>query len=496
MIASLPFIPQQTSSRAHAAPAATTTARPRLIVVGFDEIVVNKYLPTIRSAIEEGRLDSYAVIDLASQRQIIEARLAAAAHRPHAVAYVPDAAAFDPALQQRAIDEAVRAVSDRGRPVMMYIATEVRAHLPYLQYCAENAIAALVEKPVLAPLESGTFAPADITGHMRSLADRFGGSGCSVMTLSRYHRIYNDRFVTGIRDRMHRWQTPLTSLHLRAAGGVWNTQTEFASRTDHPYRYGYGMLMHGAYHYIDLAMQVLALNADLLPEARLALDVTAYSVGPADQHRRVTGPHAAAIGDRGPRLPAHPDGGHYGETDVTAVFRLYDSDTHHTITLGTLAFEQTTPSIRTWPRLPEGLYNKNGRTSAVDVEAQIGPLYSAHVHCYDVPSGEDADRIDAFARLTERANAALIPDESYVESEDFSGVFHSDSNRALMERWLAGIETRSSLASHALPMRVTEALCLAAASPGTSLTVTDFAPERRATRLLACRRADAKLVAP
>lgn len=455
---------------------ASSNVPPRLIVVGFDEIVANKYLPCIAAAIEQGHLESYAVIDLASQRTTIEARLQAAPLKPAAVAFVPDREAFDAAVQQQSIDRAVNSAAGPSRAIRMYIATEVRAHLPYLQYCVDHGISALVEKPVIAPLsESGRFAPETMTDHMRRLiqgAEHATGQ-YSVMTLSRYHQIYNDTLISGVRQRMERWETPLTSLHLRAAGGVWNTQPEYASRDDHPYRYGYGMLMHGAYHYLDLACQLLDLNTQVFPSRRFDLELSSFSAWPADQHQRITGAHAAALGDVGPLLPQPHD--HYGETDVTAAFRLRDADTGHTVTLGTLSFEQTTPSIRTWPQIPAGLYNKNGRTSAVEVEAQVGTLYSSHVHCYDVPRGEGVDRIDAFARVTERANAALIPDEQYVAAATFDGLFHSDSNRALMQHWLAGTETRSALASHLLPMRVTEALARSIRRPGATVSVPDFA---------------------
>jgi hypothetical protein len=136
-----------------------------------------------------------------------------------------------------------------------------------------------------------------------------------------------------------------------------------------------------------------------------------------------------------------------------------------------LSFEQTTPSIRDWAELPDGLYNVNGRTSSVDMEAQLSTLFSTHVHCYDIPRGVSADGIDAFARVITRANAALLPDEQYVSEESFDGLFHSDSNRRLMEHWLRGSEQRSSLASHLRPMQVTEALASSVLTPGRLVAV-------------------------
>lgn len=78
---------------------------------------------------------------------------------------------------------------------------------------------------------------------------------------------------------------------------MWNLQREFESRDDHPYKYGYGMMMHGAYHYVDLATQILSLNAELFPERQLRLEVSAFGAFPIDQHQRLSQPIARRFQD-------------------------------------------------------------------------------------------------------------------------------------------------------------------------------------------------------
>lgn len=445
----------------------------QLVVVGFDEIVAHKYLPCIASAISDGHLRSYSIIDVESEREPIEARLREVPLSPRHVHYLPDPSPAH-AMSEARIREAFARVTDGSGPVRAYIATEVKAHEPYLRYCIENGIGSLVEKPVIAPLQAGRFAPTQITPTMTELINtghRTADASHSVMTLSRYHQIYNDRVLAGLADRIATDAAPVTSLHLRCAGGVWNRHDEYETREDHPYKYGYGMMLHGAYHYVDLAVQALRLNRCALPERRLQFQVTAFAACPADQHSRIPAAAAARIADNG-----IGDGSmnRFGETDVTAAFRLVDADSGQVVTVGTLAFEQTTPSVRDWSEFPAGTYNKNGRTSAVDLEIGLSTLFSSHVHCYDIPTG-DPDKIDAFARITTRANAALNPAEHYVTTEEHHGVFHSDSNRALMTEWLRGTETRSQLVDHLLPMQVTEAI-LTAATTGSTATVDNFQP--------------------
>ncbi|MET7769075.1 hypothetical protein [Nocardia sp. NPDC005366] len=440
----------------------------QLVVVGFDEIVARKYLPCLISAINEGHLSSYSIIDLESEREVISARLRGVPIAPRHVHYLPNPCAGQ-SVSQDLVAEAFGRVTDGSAPIRAYIATEVKAHESYLRFCVDNGIGSLVEKPVLAPLRDGRFEAPLITPIMRSLiasAARKPEVRHSVMTLSRYHRVYNDRVIAELAKRVRAWQAPVTSLHLRCAGGVWNRQEEYEFRDDHPYKFGYGMMMHGAYHYIDLVVQAIQLNRTALPDHRLRFQVGAITASPADQHLRIPISAAARIGDSEDRWPdSQVPAQHFGETDVTAMVRLVDTQSGRTVTMGTLAFEQTTPSVRNWTSLPAGTYNKNGRTSSVDFEVGLSTLFSAHTHCYDIPTS-DPDKIDAFARITTRANATLYPGEDYVTTEEHHGVFHSDSNRALMTAWLRGSETRSLLADHLLPMQLIEAILIAAANPG------------------------------
>lgn len=447
----------------------------QLVIVGFDEIVSNKYLPCITSAIDAGDLSGYSIIDLESERDIITERLREAKVAPRHVHYLPN-----PVPGQTVPDSVIRAaftrVIDPGEPVRAYIATEVKAHEAYLRFCIENRIDSLVEKPVIAPMQDGRFAPSLISPAMTDLittARSRAGARHSVMTLSRYHRVYNDRFLADVADRVAQWRAPVTSLHLRCAGGVWNRLDEYETREDHPYKYGYGMMLHGAYHYVDLMVQALRMNRIAFPDRRFRLQINSFAANPSDQSARIPEAASGRIGDRPGPAPNSTAARRFGETDVTAIFRLVDADTERTVTVGTLAFEQTTPSVRNWTEFPTGTYNKNGRVSAVDFEVGLSTLFSKHVHCYDIPHG-DPDKIGAFARITTRANAALHPNESYLGTEDHQGVFHSDSNRALMTEWLRGNETRSPLADHLRPMQVTEAILLAAAKPGVTTVIEDF----------------------
>ena len=295
----------------------------------------------------------------------------------------------------------------------------------------------------------------------------------SVMTLSRYHKIYNGIVLKSLEQKMIELGAPLTSFHFRHAGGVWNLHREYESREDHPYKDGYGMIMHGGYHYIDLAVQFLRLNKLIFPDTIFSLTMSSYVAYPADQNDRIPKKFSEDFGDNCPDWSSlESNSGKYGETDVVTSFCLNNKDTGKVLTVGTISLEQTTPSIRTWKEIPLGMYNKNGRISSIEFEAQLSTLHSVNVQCFDVPirGNKKVDRIDAFARVSTRTNASLLQDEGYNTEETHNGLFHSDSNRQLMSMWLKGEEHRSQLADHILTMRMVQHLATSIKNPGHPIT--------------------------
>jgi hypothetical protein len=448
---------------------------PHLVVVGFDEIVSNKYLSCIQDAINLGAIDSYSVIDLESERGEILKRIKSIPLKPENAFFLPNPQYKDQWANREDFEPIFRELRDKKGTIKVYIATELKAHEGYLRYCVENGIPSLTEKPILAPMKNGRFEPRLIEPVMQYLLDESEKHPVnhSVMTLSRYHQIYNEVVIESLKTKMIELQAPLTSFHFRHAGGVWNLHHEYESREDHPYKYGYGMIMHGGYHYIDLTVQFLSLNKLIFPNAGFTLTLSSYVAYPSDQNDRISKIFSERFGDNRPEWSSIRDNSSkYGETDVTTTFCMKEKQSGRTITLGTISLEQTTPSVRSWRHFPEGVYNKNGRVSNVDLEAQLSTLHSVNVQCFDVPIRKikEVERIDAFARVSTRTNASLLPNDEYNTCRTFSGLFHSDSNRELMTRWLLDKEERSLLADHLPTMKLTQALAISIQQPGYPVT--------------------------
>ncbi|MCT0016556.1 hypothetical protein EFE32_06825 [Lactococcus lactis subsp. lactis] len=445
-----------------------------LVVVGFDEIVSNKYISCIEEAKEKNIIDGYSIIDLKTEENFINERLKKIKFKPEEVYYIENPTNYKWA-NEADYEPVFKEINDKHKEIRVYIATELKAHESYLRYCLKNNIPSLTEKPIFAPLVNNEFAPSKIIAVMEDLlkGNENNTASHSVMTLGRYHPIYNDLLVNSLKEQIIKNGSPITSLHLRHDGGVWNLHTEYDSRDDHPYKYGYGMLMHGSYHYVDLITQILCLNQYVFPKTDLVLSISSYAAFPSDQNVRIPRKISKIFDDDIDNWKGEAKS--YGETDITSTFCLKEKSTNKIITLGTIALEQTTPSIRKWKEFPTGMYNKNGRVSLLNIEAQMSTIYSKEVTCYDVPirAKENIDRIDAVAKVLTRSNVTFSDEKEYTDFKSFSGLFHSDSNKKLMKNWLFGTESKSTLEKHLPVMIFMQALGESIKSPGETIQV-DF----------------------
>lgn len=449
-----------------------------LIVVGFDEIVLNKYLGLVDEAIKDGVLDGFSIVDLAKEREEIEKRLARALIQPEKTYYLQTPDLLHETEQLSEFDGIARQIQVKHGEIKVYIATEVRYHERYLKYCVEHGISCLIEKPVFLPQKDGKYCPELMVERMAYYVEQAEKNHCrvSVMTLGRCHEIYADVVYRMIEEKMQKYQAPLTSFHIKHAGGVWNLHREYLTREDHPYRYGYGMLMHGGYHYVDLLACFLLLNKMIYPEKQFEIAFSSYAAFPTDQNDRIPKPISERFDDNCPDWwKKEGKGIDWGETDITSTFCLRDKETKRVITLGTIAMEQTTPSVRTWTEFPEGLYNKNGRVSNLDMEIQLSTLFAASVKCYKIPrdDGKFVEHVPVKPHIITRANPKLLPDEEYETKKVYPEVYNSTSNKRIMTRWLRDEETVSALREHLPVMKLMQTIAFSLEKQGESI-VADF----------------------
>ena len=458
---------------------------PHLLVIGFGPVAGYKYSRCIRDGIDRGVIDGYTVVDKESQKSEVESRLLNLPAQPVRVIYVPDAVLADGAEAgiRWLASEHSDLLGEGGRMLKMLIATEPQAHEAYLRFALDAGYSTLVTKPLVVPMTNNRFDPSKLTARTKSLVDlaKRKRVDASMLCLGRHHDVYDERVRFPIQQIMNRLHAPITSVHLKTASGVWNLLTEYHQREDHPYKYGYGMLMHGAYHYIDIFARTLLLNQYVYKSRGFELRVVAYGAFPSDQGNRVPQSLSRRLTGYNDTYEKDVQNFRFGETDVLAAVSLVLKDTGQTLTLGTLSLEQTTPGMRSWAPFPDVPYNVNGRLHCTDLDVRISTAFAINGHVAKVPITARRSVHDLrgcnIGVVTTRSNALVTDSETYRQEEtvvrNYGNSFSYSAESEIFSRWLNDEKTFSDVESHLPGITLLETLCHAVAAPGKEFVV-DF----------------------
>src|SRR3989344_5558070 len=104
------------------------TRSPHLIIIGFDEIVCNKYLRCIEDAIHERSINSYSIIDLDSQKDEIEKKIRKLRVKPKNRYYLPDRRKTGIYFSPQDFNSIMDSIKRREKKLKIYIATELKEH--------------------------------------------------------------------------------------------------------------------------------------------------------------------------------------------------------------------------------------------------------------------------------------------------------------------------------------------------------------------------------
>jgi hypothetical protein len=290
----------------------------------------------------------------------------------------------------------------------------------------------------------------------------------TVMTHRRMHAGYAYIYNI-IEEAVAKLGLPITFLDIYHSCGYWNMPDEFSGRENHPYKYGYGALLHSGYHFIDLAAWLLNINAKSSPEKWAdQLSVATQHTTPDDVMEQVPEDFYLrhGLGD-GLEAAFSPDGRalarSFGETDANVSFRALRGG--RTITLGTVKVVETGVSARSWRRLPADTYKENGMFGQDRITIHVG--HALTLHGWDRPGeGEDGAVVKKFVVEVVRNNR-LIGGERFAThvfdpaDDPISGLGDASlslrGKRDLLSRWLRGDAAQFSLATNDLTVQLLSA---------------------------------------
>ncbi|MGE0707729.1 MAG: Gfo/Idh/MocA family oxidoreductase [Planctomycetota bacterium] len=426
-------------------------------LIGVGPHARRTYLPWIAEWVREGRLRLSCVVDLEEQRAPVAAALAELGLAPDALLFARERAA--PRGLDGAVEAGLARLRAEGKLDALVVATDPIAHKGYATWALRHDLDVLLDKPISAPV--GAASKAEVAAALRAdyaelrALEAASQGRCAVQCQRRAHLGY--RWIRDyLAEFVRRWQVPITYLDLYHADGMWVMPGEW-DRDHHAYKHGTGKLLHSGYHFVDLASWLLALNPPLHDEA---LDLTVRSYQPADFLRLFAGRYTDLFGRPGLQRREPESVRSYGEMDLYLLGQLRARG--HVRTTLALTLQQCSFSRRSWPSPSPDPYKGAGRVRHERLNLQVGTLLNVQVHSYQSHELRDPapqeeygpGHLDHFDVLVFR-NCDLVGGprlEQRAIGREASAAergHNEDARRRLLEAFLRGEDTGSSLASHA-----------------------------------------------
>jgi len=193
---------------------------------------------------------------------------------------------------------------------------------------------------------------------------------------------------------VEQWGVPISFIDIYHADGMWCMPGEYSTRNYHPYKHGYGKLMHSGYHFLDLLMWLNSINETKLPLHKVAnwFEVHCRQFGAEDLYHqtndtdlhRLTGAEVARVCQSREQAPA--DLSALGEANAHALLQFIRADEggvdSKVVCTAVLNLMQNSFSRRGWFEPDKDLYKGNGRVRHERLVVHVGPLLSIHVHSY------------------------------------------------------------------------------------------------------------------
>lgn len=228
-----------------------------IVLVGLGKHSMRTYWSFLELLQDHSTFSVIALVDLAQSKETIDEFINKSPVKPESVILLENKnhkscshaiAKLDALHKQKGVDKII-------------IATGPCSHSEYIEWALSHNIDTLVEKPVTAFVDlNRNFDNAKkIEQYVTEIAARDVDEKVSVQTQRRYNAAY--AFAHSyVKEFIKEFKVPISFLSVHQEDGLWNSVNEFLTEEAHPYKYGYGKLMHSGYHYVDLFCWFAELN--------------------------------------------------------------------------------------------------------------------------------------------------------------------------------------------------------------------------------------------
>jgi predicted dehydrogenase len=430
-----------------------------IVLAGLGPHARHNYYPVLERLREAAPVNLKLVIDLKDQQETVMRFLRGRSVQPEDMLFLVPSYRVSEAVPPEA-GQLLERIHRQDPIDRLIVSTEPKSHKGYIIWALEHGIDVMTDKPITAPImqrqeESRAWRIFEDYLEIEQAQHR-SGSRAVVMTHRRHHPGF-----TFVREYLQRFLkefgVPITFIEVFHADGMWKMPDEFYWRENHPYKYGYGKLMHSGYHQIDMFMWLAELNQELPGKEPDALGVTTCHVTPTDFLHQVDATNYRRLFGTKELDPYFDPAvlettSTLGETDVFVLAQLRRG--HRVMTTGAINMLQTSFSQRAWTKLPEDMFNKsNGRVRHERLTIQVGHLLNVQIHSYKTPQDKESGAEERFTIVLMR-NAALVGGPAYEEitlpkeSVGRPESLHRLARQEMMLQWLEGGPTNSPLISH------------------------------------------------
>lgn len=277
------------------------------------------------------------------------------------------------------------------------ISTEPKAHKIYIEWATMNNVNILLDKPITAPVGANMNLDAARQVYqdymeIKEMVER-STSKCYVVVQRRGHDGY-EMIWNYLDDFVKKYEVPISFIDSYFADGTWTMPNEFL-KENHPYKYGYGKLMHSGYHSIDLLTWYEEINNNIKNKVPNQIRLYATKFSPNDFFLQINNDNYNKLFGKSEAMEnffkdyKEDDFNEFGELDifVNAQF-LKDKKV---ITSSNIVLQQNSFSRRAWLELPEDTYKGNGRLRHERQNFQVSNLLNIQVHSYQAYEARNRD---------------------------------------------------------------------------------------------------------
>ncbi|KIX91670.1 hypothetical protein TP70_00960 [Staphylococcus microti] len=346
----------------------------KCLIFGFSTHTQSVYWHYLNN---ETKFDKLIIVDLMSAKQRIESELSDS-RVPFETVFLDDHVQYHQTLPKN-MHEKLAAIVQKEQVTHAIISTEPRSHNLYIDFCLSMNINILCNKPLTTPMYTNTPVGASlIAENFQSYDAKWQASDTALFelqTIKRTHKVY--QYVRMLVEEVVKtYQVPINKLTISSSDDHWYLPSDTALKETHPYKYGYGRLMHNGYHFIELLTSFTNINKKYgFIETQKNYHVSDYR--PSDFYKYYGKAFNEQLGffDNDDTYQNLNIVQNFGEFDLTAIIDYLDGDNHKIMTAN-LQFSQSGDAQL--PTAPSDEKGQHSNTHEV-VEISVGPLITIKV---------------------------------------------------------------------------------------------------------------------